>query len=69
MTLLTEIGFEKRDDGFIYDKNGNKVEFEINPAAESNTGIDIANIFADELKKIGISLKVRPMDFQKIIEM
>ncbi|HOV15448.1 MAG TPA: ABC transporter substrate-binding protein, partial [Spirochaetota bacterium] len=69
LELLSEIGFTKKDDGLMYDKDGNKVEFEINPAAESNTGIDIANIFADELKNVGINLKVRPMDFQKIIEM
>lgn len=69
LTLLKEIGFNRKDDGFMYDEFGNKVEFEINPAAESNTGIDIANIFADELKNVGITLKVRPMDFQKIIEM
>ena len=35
----------------------------------NNVGVDIMNIFADELKQIGITGNVRPIDFQKLVEM
>jgi peptide/nickel transport system substrate-binding protein len=67
--LLEEIGIKKNKDGFMTDKNGNKIEFEINVGVENNIGSDIANIFSDELKGIGINLKVKPIDFQKLVDM
>jgi peptide/nickel transport system substrate-binding protein len=69
ITLLKEIGITRNEEGEMYDAGGNRVEFSINIGAENNISIDIANIFADECKDIGIDLKVRPIDFQKIVEM
>lgn len=67
--LLGEIGIRKNSQGVMVDARGNPIEFEINMGAENNIGIDIATIFADELKGIGINCKVRPIDFQKLVEM
>lgn len=67
--LLKEIGITKNDEGEMVDSSGNRIEFSINMGAEYNVGVDIANIFADECKQIGIDVKVRPIDFQKLVDM
>ena len=67
--LLAEIDVRPGQDGRMVDAEGNHIEFDINMGAESNIGIDIANIFADELAAIGITANVRPIDFQKLVEM
>ena len=67
--LLAEIGIEKRNDGLMYDSDGNHIEFEIIVGVESNLAIDTCNIFAEGIKDIGITANVRPIDFQKLVEM
>lgn len=66
--LLASIGMERRADGLMYDRQGNHVTFDINMGAENQIGIDIANIFADELGEIGVTANVRPIDFQNLVE-
>jgi peptide/nickel transport system substrate-binding protein len=66
--LLASIGIEPGNDGLMYDAEGNHIEFSINLGAENPTGIDIANIFADELGEIGITANVRPIDFQNLVD-
>lgn len=66
--LLASIGMEPAEDGLMYDAQGNQVEFDIFMGAESQIGIDIANIFADELAEVGITANVRPIDFQNLVE-
>lgn len=68
VTLLASIGIERGPDGLMYDTEGNHIEFAINLGAENPTGIDIANIFADELGEIGITANVRPIDFQNLVD-
>jgi len=67
--LLEEIGIKKNKESLMIDREGNKIEFELTMAASNNIGIEMANIFSDELKNIGINAKVRPIDFQKIVDM
>ena len=67
--LLAEIGIRPNADGLMEDADGNHVEFDIHVGAENNVGVDIMNIFSDELKAIGITGNVRPIDFQKLVEM
>lgn len=66
--LLADIGIEQDEEGVMRDPDGNAVEFTINMGAENNVGIDTANIFADELDKVGINAKIRPIDFQQLVE-
>mgnify|MGYP006272050771 CR=1 FL=1 len=66
--LLESIGITRDEEGVMRDADGNPIEFDINMGAESTLGIDIANIFADELDKVGITLNVRPIDWQALIE-
>lgn len=67
--LLASIGIKQGNDGLMYDDMGNHIEFEFNLGAENNVGIDMANVFADELKQVGITCNVRPIDFQKVVQM
>jgi peptide/nickel transport system substrate-binding protein len=67
--LLADIGIRPDAHGRMVDPQGNAIEFEISVAAENNVAIDVANIFADELAQVGITARVRPIDFQKLVEM
>ena len=67
--LLAEIGIRPNADGLMEDADGNHIEFDIHVGAENNVGVDIMNIFSDELKAIGITGNVRPIDFQKLVQM
>ncbi len=67
--LLGEIGIKRNTQGVMADAKGSPIEFEINMGAENNVGIDVGTIFADELKAVGINARVRPIDFQKLVEM
>lgn len=67
--LLSEIGIKRNGQGVMADSQGNPIEFELSVGAENNIGVDVANIFADELEGIGINARVRPIDFQKLVEM
>ncbi len=67
--LLKEIGIEKNADGNMEDKKGNKIEFNLHVGIENNIGVDIMNIFSDECKKVGIKADVKPIDFQKLVDM
>ncbi len=67
--LLADIGITRDKGGGMRDKDGNMIEFTINVGAENNIGVDICNIFSDELAEIGITANVRPIDFQKLVEM
>ena len=66
--LLQSAGFVKKD-GLYYDEKGNKVEFDILISSGGTTANDMAQIIADECKKVGITVNVRQLDFQKMIEM
>ncbi len=65
--LLGEMGIVQDSDGVMRDADGTAIEFDLLVGIENNVGIDIANIFADELAGIGVTLAVRPTDFQKIV--
>ena len=67
--LLAAIGIRPNAEGLMEDADGNHVEFNIHVGASNNVAVDIMNIFADELKQIGITGNVRPIDFQKLVEM
>ena len=66
--LLQSIGFEKKN-GLYYDDKGNKVEFDLLISSGGTTANDMAQIVTDECSKVGITVNVRQIDFQKLIEM
>lgn len=69
LKLLEEEGFKRDQDGVMRDPENRPVIFDIIVGIENNIGVDSMNIFSDELKQIGIEGRVRPIDFQKLVEM
>ncbi|MBN1646666.1 MAG: ABC transporter substrate-binding protein [Spirochaetales bacterium] len=67
--LLAGLSMAKKDDGLLYDTDGNKVEFDIVTNVENNIRVDVASIFSETLKEAGITANVRPIDFNKLVEM
>ncbi len=67
--LLSEIGIEPNDEGKMTDSSGNQIIFDLNMGIEGSSGIDLANILADEASKIGITINIKPIDFQKMVDM
>lgn len=66
--LLAEAGFIKKADGFLYDEDGVRVEFDLSIISSQPVYSDIAQIITDECKKEGITVNVRQTDFQKLVE-
>ncbi len=67
--LLSSIGITPDDQGYMTDDDGNRVSFDLNMGIEGTIGIDIANILSDEASKIGLTINVKPIDFQKLVDM
>jgi peptide/nickel transport system substrate-binding protein len=68
LELLASIGIKRSSDGILRDAAGNQVMFDLTIAAASSTANDIAQIIADECSRVGITVTVRQIDFQKMIE-
>lgn len=66
--LLERAGFVKHSDGFLYDSDNNRVEFELTVPSVNTIWNDIAQIITDDCAQEGIKVNVRQMDFQKIVE-
>lgn len=68
LKLLHDAGFFQDKNGNLFDKNKVAVEFDLSVPAGSSIMNDIAQIIADECKSCGINVKVRQVDFQKMVE-
>ena len=66
--LLTSIGMEKDSAGVLRDKEGNAIAFDFWISADNPQLSDIANIYADDLKKQGIAMEIRTVDFAKMVD-
>ncbi len=61
--LLTGLGYNKKNaDGFLVNREGRVLEFDLSPNAGNNRRAALSQIFADEAKKIGVKVNVRPVD-------
>lgn len=69
INLLESSGFYRDDAGIMFDNFGKKVEFDLTIASSNTVTNDIALIIADECCKVGITVNVRQIDFQKMVEM
>ena len=65
--LLAEAGFHWGADGKLSDSSGHPVVFDLLIVPNSNTLVDLCNIYIDELKKAGITMRLQPVDFQKYV--
>ncbi|HVO37836.1 MAG TPA: ABC transporter substrate-binding protein [Spirochaetia bacterium] len=66
--LLAEIDITPNAKGIMQDADGNPIAYDLMVPIETNITIDVATVYADELKKAGITLNVKPVQFQKIVE-
>ncbi|HUZ17677.1 MAG TPA: ABC transporter substrate-binding protein [Spirochaetia bacterium] len=66
--LLAEIGIKPNKNGMLEDSDGNLITYDLEVPIEDNLAVDVGSIFADELKKVGITLNVKPIQFQKIVD-
>ena len=66
--LLAEIGIKDRNnDGVLEDAEGNVIEFEMNTNAGNSRREKGSIIVQDDLKKLGMRIHFRPLDFNTII--
>lgn len=66
--LLKEIGIEDRNgDGVLEDAQGNLVEFELNTNVGNNTREKVAVFIQSDLKKLGVKLNFKPIDFNALV--
>jgi peptide/nickel transport system substrate-binding protein len=67
MALLEEAGFSKKADGYLYDKDGHLVEFDVMLPQSSQTAPQIISSFKEDMKELGIRMKLTPIDFGTMI--
>ncbi|MGN0729563.1 ABC transporter substrate-binding protein [Treponema sp.] len=67
--LLSKIGINRDSAGIMRDAAGNEISFDLTISSSSTTANDMAQIVADECASIGITVNVRQVDFQKMIEL
>ena len=66
--ILEQAGYKDRDgDGFVEDKNGNTVEFDLLTISGATVLENIALITQEDLKEIGIKLHFSPIDFNALV--
>lgn len=63
MSLLNQSGFHKNNDGYLYDKEGNKVEFDMLAASGGTFYEAIGNIIVDDLHKLGMKVNFQMINF------
>ncbi|MEC9488166.1 MAG: ABC transporter substrate-binding protein [Halanaerobium sp.] len=66
MAYLEKSGFYK-EDGVLYDKDGNKVGFTLSTNAGNTQREAIGNIITHDLQKLGMDVKFRPIEFNKLV--
>ena len=69
LRLLSKIGINQDSNGTMRDAFGNEISFDLTIASSSATTNDMAQIVADECSSVGITVNVRQVDFQKLIEL
>ena len=69
LRLLSKIGINQDSNGTMRDAFGNEISFDLAIPSSSTTSNDMAQIVADECSSVGITVNVRQVDFQKLIEL
>ena len=64
--LLQEAGFALRQ-GVLFDRTGKKVVFSLITNSNNNERIQIGSIIQDDLKKLGITVNLLPLDFNTLV--
>lgn len=65
--LLREAGFTWSAAGDLRDRHGNKVSFSIATNEDNKTRQAIALVFIDNMKQLGIEVRLQPLDFNTFV--
>ncbi len=65
--LLLEIGFKEGEDGYLYDREGHKLQFTLITNSGNKERETIGNILKDDLRKIGIEVNFQSIDFNNLV--
>lgn len=66
--LLAQMGFTKKNaQGYLVDKSGKVLEFNLSTNAGNNIREQLGRIFADEAKKVGVKVNFTPIDFNVLV--
>ncbi|THF71885.1 ABC transporter substrate-binding protein [Deinococcus sp. Arct2-2] len=66
--LLAQIGYTKKNaQGYLVDKAGKVLEFNLSTNAGNTTREQLGRIFADEAKKVGVKVNFTPIDFNNLV--
>ncbi|WP_245618372.1 ABC transporter substrate-binding protein [Deinococcus misasensis] len=66
--LLADMGFKKGKDGVLQDSKGRKLSFTLITNSENNRRQQIARLFADEAKKVGVDIKTNFIPFNQLLD-
>ncbi|WP_019588333.1 ABC transporter substrate-binding protein [Deinococcus apachensis] len=67
--LLAQMGFTKKNaQGYLVDKTGKVLEFNMSTNAGNTVREQLGRIFADEAKKVGVKINFTPIDFNNIVD-
>ncbi|MFC4425447.1 ABC transporter substrate-binding protein [Deinococcus navajonensis] len=66
--LLAELGYSKKNaQGYLVDKAGKVLEFNLSTNAGNTVREQLGRIFADEAKKVGVKVNFTPIDFNNLV--
>lgn len=66
--LLAQMGYSKKNaQGYLVDRAGKVLEFNMATNAGNNTREQLGRIFADEAKKVGVKVNFTPIDFNTLV--
>ncbi|ACO46004.1 ABC transporter substrate-binding protein [Deinococcus deserti] len=66
--LLAQMGYTKKNaQGFLVDKAGKVLEFNLSTNAGNTVREQLGRIFADEAKKVGVKVNFTPIDFNNLV--
>ncbi|MFP3088825.1 ABC transporter substrate-binding protein [Treponema sp. TIM-1] len=68
LELLESIGMKRDSSGILRDDRQRPVTFDLTIRSESTMVADIASIIMTELSQVGITVNIRVVDFQKMVE-
>jgi peptide/nickel transport system substrate-binding protein len=65
--LFTQMGYKKGGDGVLVNSKGQKIEFTLATNSGNTVREQLARIFVDEAKKVGVKVNYAPIDFNVLV--
>lgn len=67
-SLLQELGFQRQENGSLFDKSGNPVSFELIISKGRASAEGISTTFKENMKALGITVKLTYLDFGTLVK-